>query len=103
MDITVPVDHRVKLKEGEMRDKYVNLAREQKKSLNMKATIILIVIGALATVTKVLLKEMEDLEIRGQVETIETKALLRSARILRRLLETWEDLLSLRLQEKTVC
>ena len=42
-----------------------------------------IVIGALGTITKGLIKGLEDLEIRGQVETIQTTALLRSARILR--------------------
>ena len=41
---------------------------------------------------------LEDLEIRGRMETIQTTALLRSARILRRVLETGEDLLSLKLQ-----
>ena len=68
----------------------------------MKATIILIVIGALGTVTKGLLKELEDLEVGGQVETIQTTALLRTARILRSVLETWGDLLSLKLQWKII-
>ena len=40
-------------------------------------------------------KELEDLEIRGQVEAIQTTALLKSARILRIVLETWGDMLSL--------
>ena len=61
-----------------------------------------IVIGALGTVTKGLLKGPEDLEIGGRVETIQTKALLRTARILKRVLETWGDLLSLKLQWKTI-
>ena len=34
---------------------------------------------------------LEDLEIRGQEETIQTTAFLRLARILRRVLETWGD------------
>ena len=54
----------------------------------MKVTIIPIVIGAFATVTKGLLKGLEDLEVGGQVETIQTTALLRMARILKRVLET---------------
>ena len=66
-------------------------------------TIILIVIGAFGTVTKRLLKRLEDLEVGGQVETIQTTALLRSARILRRVLEIWGDLLSFQLQWKTIC
>ena len=51
-------------------------------------TIIPIVIGAFGTVTKGLLKGVEDLELGGRVETIQTTALLRSARILRRVQET---------------
>ena len=54
----------------------------------MKATIIPIVIGAFGTVTKGLLKGLEDMEIKGLVETIQTTALLRKARILRRVLQT---------------
>ena len=54
----------------------------------MKVTIILIVIGAFGTVTKGLFKGPEDLEVGGRVETIQTIALLRTIRILRRVLET---------------
>ena len=68
----------------------------------MKVTILPIVIGALRTITKGLLKGLEDLEVGGRVETIQTTALLRTARILRRVLETWGDLLSLKLQRKTI-
>ena len=54
----------------------------------MKVTIIPIVIDAFGTVTKELLKGLEDLEVAGRVETIKTTTLLRTARILRRVLET---------------
>ena len=47
-----------------------------------------IVTGILGTNTKGLVKGLEDLEIRGRVETIQTTALLRSIRILGRVLET---------------
>ena len=80
-DFAVPADHRIKLKECEKKD-------ELKKLWNMKVTIIPIVIGAFGTVTKGLLKGLEDLEVSGRVETIQTIALLRTARILRRVLET---------------
>ena len=68
----------------------------------MKVTIVPIVIGMLGTITKGLLKGLEDLEVGGQVETIQTTALLRTARILRRVPETWGDLWSLKLQGKTI-
>ena len=64
----------------------------------MKVTIIAIVIGAFGTVTKGLLKELEDLEVGGRVKTNQTTKLLRTARILRRVLETLGDLLSHKLQ-----
>ena len=102
VDFAVPADHRINLKGSEKKDKYLNLARELKKLWNMKVTIVPIGIGALGTITKGLLKGLEDLEVGGQVETIQTTALLRMARILRRVLETWGDLLSLKLQWKTI-
>ena len=68
----------------------------------MKVAIVPIVIGALGTITKGLLKGLEDLEKGGRTETIQTTALLRTVRILRRVLETWGDLLSLKLQWKTM-
>ena len=54
----------------------------------MKVTIVPIVIGAFGTVTKGLLKGLEDFEVGVRVETIQTTTLLRTARILRRVLET---------------
>ena len=80
-------DHRIKLKEYE-KNKYHNLARELRKLWNMQVTIIPIVIGAFGTVTKGLRKGLEDLEVVAWMETIQTTALLRTARILRRVLET---------------
>ena len=175
VDLAVPADHRVKMKEIEKIDKYLVFTRQLKKKRNMKVTtiptvvgtkdlekdlpnwtnrdhtdhstvkigwntqkslrdlrrlviqtsvkdqqltlvwkfawiIIIIIIttvipieiGTLGTVTKGLVKRPEDLLIRGQVETIQTKVLLRLARILRRLLETWGDLLSFKFQLKII-
>ena len=72
----------------EKKDKCLDLAKELKKLWNMKEMVIPTVIGALGKVTKGLIKGLEDLEIIGQEETIQTTALLRSARTLRRVLET---------------
>ena len=76
LDFAVPAEHRIKLKECEMKDRYLELARELKKLLNMQVTILPRVIGALGTVTKILLKGLEDQEIGGRVETIQTTKLL---------------------------
>ena len=56
IDFAVPADHRIKLKEYEKKDKYLDLARELKKLWNMKVMIVPIVIGACGAVTKGLLK-----------------------------------------------
>ncbi len=52
VDFAVPADHKVKLKESEKKDKYLDLAMKLRKLWNMKVTFIPIVIGALGRVTK---------------------------------------------------
>ena len=72
MDFVVLADPRVKLNESQKKNKYLDIARELKILCNVKVIAILIVIGALGTVTKGLIKGLKDLEIRGRVETIQT-------------------------------
>ncbi len=79
---TLLSQHRIILKESEKKDMYIDLARELKKLCNMRVTIVPIVIGSLGTITKGLLKGLEDLEVGGRVETIQMTALVRTARIL---------------------
>ena len=88
MDFALPADHRVKLKESEKKDKFLDFARELEKLWDMKVTVIPIDVGVLRTVTNGLVKGLEDLEIRVRMETIQSTPLLRSARLLRRDLET---------------
>ena len=57
------------MKEIEKKEKYLDLGRELKKRWNMKVPVS----GA-----KGLAKGLKELEIRGQVEIIQTTALLRS-------------------------
>ena len=90
----------MKIKENVKRDKYLDLARELKKAMEHEDDMTPIVIGDLGTIPRSLVEGGEELEIR--VETIQLTALLRSARILRRVLDTWGDLLLLKLQGKTI-
>ena len=64
--------------------------------------VIPIVIDMFGTVIKGLVQELEELEIKGQVETIQTAVLFKLVRILGRAWETWGELLSIRLQWKTI-
>ena len=50
---------------------YLDLVRVLKKLWNMKVTIVPIVIGAFGTISKGLLKALEDLEVCGRGETIQ--------------------------------
>ena len=70
--------------------------QKAEKLWNMKMMGILVVIGTLGIVSKGLEKKLPKLETRGRIKTIQTIALLKSARILRRILETLGNLLSLR-------
>ena len=88
VDFAVLTDHRIKLKENEKKDKYLDLARELKKLRNMNVTIVPIVSGAFGKVLKGLLKALEDLEVGGRGEIVQTTTLLRTVRILRRVLGT---------------
>ena len=88
VDFAVLAEHRIKLKNVKREISNSTLIENWKKVWNMKVTIIPIVIVAFGTVTKWLLKGLEDLEDGGRVKTIQTTALLKTARILRRVLET---------------
>ena len=59
------------------------LGKWKNKLWNMKVMFILIRIGGLGTVTERLLKELEVMEIRGRVDTLQTTTLLRSVRTLK--------------------
>ena len=61
---------RVKIKESGKMNKYLGLARERIKLWIMEVTMTAIVGGALETVLKDLERRLEELEIRGRIETI---------------------------------
>ena len=74
--------------------------RPEKKIWNIKVMVISLVVGTLGSIARGLIKSLEELEIRRRIETIQS-AVLRSARILRRVHASFADLPSLRLQWNT--
>ena len=66
VDFAVPADHMVKLKESEMKDQCLDLARKLKKKQTVEQEIDVYTncIGVLGTVTKGVVLGLEDLEIR---------------------------------------
>ena len=68
----------------------------------MKMTVIPFVIGTLGRISKGLVQRLKDFKMRVQAETTKTRPLLKSTRLLRRIMKTWGDLTSLKLQWETV-
>ena len=91
MDFALPAYHWVKLKESEKKYKYLNLGRELTKLWNLKVIMIPNVIGVRCKGTKGLIKRLKELEMSGLMEIIQTTVLLRSARTLRRIQESWRN------------
>ena len=104
LEFAIQVDHNVKIRENEKRDKYRDHARELEKNYRNYLKLILIrsVNDMFDTIPKSFEKVELELEIRGQVETIEITALLKSAWKLRKVRKNLGILLSLKLQGKTI-
>ncbi len=64
MNLTVPANHRVKMKKKEKIDKYLDLARELKKLWNMRVTVIPIIVSALEALLSGLKKILVELKIK---------------------------------------
>ena len=63
VDFDVLADRKVKIKENEKTNQYLDLAKEIKKLWNMKVMVIPTVIGALGIILKGFVKGIEELEI----------------------------------------
>ena len=103
VDFAVSANLRVKIKGNEKWDKYLTLGRELKIDVEQESN------GdancnwcAWKGPQKLRKRWLEELEIGGRIESIQITAFFRSFRILRRVLETWRDLLSLSYKWKTI-
>ena len=76
MDFAISEDDQITLKEDEKSNKYLELTCKLKNLWKM-VTVTTILIGAFKTITKGLVRGLEELNIRGWVETIQTIALWR--------------------------
>ena len=65
--------------------------------------VIPIIIGALGTTPKLLRRRLEDIGIETKIVELQKSAILYSGRILRKVLDICEDLLSPNLKEKDLC
>ena len=86
VDIAVPSDRRIELKEKEQVQKYQDFARELCELWQAKATIVLVAVGALGTIPKALEKHLQEIRTSVGVDLLQRMALLGTARILRKTL-----------------
>ena len=77
----------MKIKKNEKRKKYLDLAGELKKSMEHEGNSNTNCNGRTCNDPQSLVRGLEELEIGRRAESIQTTALLRSVRILRRVLE----------------
>ena len=82
IDVAVPGDARVELKEKKKSDKYQDLAKELRKLWKVKTRVVPIVIRALRTTPKRLVGQLESIGVNLDVAQIQKTALLGTVRIL---------------------
>ena len=68
MDFAVQTDHRVKIKENEKKNKYLDLARELKRLWNLRVAVIPTVGVGHRTVSKELGRGLGYLKIKERIE-----------------------------------
>ena len=89
VDIAIPGDCRIAEKEAEKIEKYQDLKIEIGRIWGIKRLIVIpVVVGALGCVTKNLDKWLEKLDIKISTAFLQKTALLGTARILRRVLQS---------------
>ena len=89
IDIACPFDTSIDQKEQEKIEKYQDLKREIKRLWNLrKVKVVPIVVGALGTVGRNLRTWIKELNIQCNVYLLQKAALLGTARILRKVLDT---------------
>ena len=93
IDIAVPGDLRVHTKEEEKIENYGDLKREVAVLWSLRRVeVIPVVVGALGAVTKRLENWIRRIGLKTKVSHIQKTALLGPARILRKVLDTWEEI-----------
>ena len=89
VDIACPGDGRVEMKEKEKIENYAELKREVKKIWNCREVkVVPVVVGALGVISRNLKGYLKDLGLRCNIELLQKAALLGTAKVLRKVLET---------------
>jgi hypothetical protein len=87
LDVAIPADRNVVLKEVEKKLKYKSLCIEIQRMWNMKCTIIPVIIGATGIVTRSLRKKLETVPGKHSKDSLQKTAILGTSHIIRKVLQ----------------
>jgi len=87
IDMAIPADRNVQ-KDAEKKVKYKSLCIEIQRMWNLKYTIIPIVIGATGIVTRSLRKNLEVVQGKHSIDSIQKTAILGTSHIIRKVLQS---------------
>jgi hypothetical protein len=86
--VAIPADRNVVQKEAEKRLKYKGLCIEIKRMWNLKSTIIPVIIGATGIVTRSLRKNLEAIQGKHSIDSLQKTAILGTSHIIRKVLQS---------------
>ena len=87
IDFAVPGDSSIEEKEKDKIEKHQDLGRESQKIWNVKVKIIPSVVGSLSAITEQFSNRLKQIGITAGTAQVQKTVLLRTARILRKVLE----------------
>ena len=86
IDMTVPSDRNIALKETEKKNKFKDLELEIERMWHMRTEVIPVVVGALGTIKKGMIENIKRVSERATVTETQKIFMLGSAQILRKVL-----------------
>ena len=86
IDMIIPSDRNIALKETEKKSKYKDLELEIQRMWHMKTEVVPVVVGALGTVKKGMIENIKKVSERATVTETQKICMLKSAQILRKVL-----------------
>ena len=87
IDVAIPTDRNVVHKEAEKKLKYKSLCIEIQRMWKLKFTIIPVIIGATGTVTRSLRKNLETIQGKQSIDSLQKTAVLGTSHIIRKVLQ----------------
>ena len=87
INVAIPADRNVVLKEVEKTLKYKSLGIEIQRMWNLKCTIVPVITGATGIVTRTLRKNLEALTGKHSIDSLQKTAILGTSHIIRKVLQ----------------